>query len=280
MRRHRHPACARALPDRHRHGVRSSRPLLDRAARTDRRVGRGPRRHVVDGVLRVCGVRTARDDPVGRCPADDLTFRYMQARAVTVGDVPCWALRVTYVGELGWELYPSDRVRRAPVGHAARRPVGHSAWCPAATAPSTRCGSRRATGSGAADITSETDPYSSGLGFAVRAGRDFLGEGALPAAPGGPSRLVCLVLDDPQSVALGNEPVRDADETVVGRVSSGGLGYSLERVDRLRVVAGRARRGRHQAVGRGVRRDGGCNGDGGAALRPCRSPHPSLTRIS
>ena len=29
----------------------------------------------------------------------------MQARRVTVGDVPCWALRVTYVGELGWELY-------------------------------------------------------------------------------------------------------------------------------------------------------------------------------
>ena len=37
------------------------------------------------------------------------------------------------------------------------------------------------------------------------------------------------MLDDLRSVALGNEPVRDADETVVGRVSSGGLGYSLER---------------------------------------------------
>ena len=37
--------------------------------------------------------------------ADDLTFRYMSARRVTVGDVPCTAMRVTYVGELGWELY-------------------------------------------------------------------------------------------------------------------------------------------------------------------------------
>jgi 4-methylaminobutanoate oxidase (formaldehyde-forming) len=36
-----------------------------------------------------------------------------------------------------------------------------------------------------------------------------------------------LVLSDPRSVALGNEPVSLADGTIVGRVSSGGLGYSL-----------------------------------------------------
>ena len=51
------------------------------------------------------------------------------------------------------------------------------------------------------DITSETDPYSSGLGFAVRAGTEFLGATALPAPSGGSSRLVCLVLDEPRSVA-------------------------------------------------------------------------------
>ncbi|HEX4983244.1 MAG TPA: FAD-dependent oxidoreductase, partial [Ilumatobacteraceae bacterium] len=160
--------------------------------------------------------------------ADDLTFPYMQARSVTVGDVPCWALRVTYVGELGWELYPAieygvrlwdtlldtGRPRGlVPGGYRAidslRVEKGYRVW--------------------GSDITSETDPYSSGLGFAVRAGRGFLGEAALPAPSGGPSRLVCLVLDDPRSVALGNEPVRGADTTVVGRISSGGLGYSLER---------------------------------------------------
>ena len=43
---------------------------------------------------------------------DDLTFPYMQARRITVGDVPCWALRVTYVGELGWELYPPTEFGR------------------------------------------------------------------------------------------------------------------------------------------------------------------------
>ena len=58
--------------------------------------------------------------------ADDLTFRYMQARHVTVGDVPCWALRVTYVGELGWELYPTIEygVRLWDTLLEAGRPLG------------------------------------------------------------------------------------------------------------------------------------------------------------
>jgi len=78
-----------------------------------------------------------------------------------------------------------------------------------------------------ADITSETDPLSSGLGFAVRTAKDFLGRDRLGDGPGA-QRLACLVLDDPRSVALGNEPVKDGT-AVVGRVSSGGLGYSLGR---------------------------------------------------
>ena len=50
---------------------------------------------------------------------DDLSneaFPYMRAREIAVGPVPCLALRVTYVGELGWELYCADGVRSAPVG--------------------------------------------------------------------------------------------------------------------------------------------------------------------
>jgi glycine cleavage system aminomethyltransferase T len=41
-------------------------------------------------------------------------------------------------------------------------------------------------------------------------------------------RLACLVLDDPRSVALGNEPVRIGGD-VVGRVTSGGYGFAVER---------------------------------------------------
>jgi 4-methylaminobutanoate oxidase (formaldehyde-forming) len=160
--------------------------------------------------------------------ADDLTFRYMSARRITVGDVPCVAMRVTYVGELGWELYaPAEYGLRlwdilveaghpsglVPAGYRAidslRLEKGYRVW--------------------GSDITSETDPYSAGLGFAVRLEKGgFLGWDAVaPLAPdGGTSRLACLVLDDALSVALGNEPVKDGD-AVVGRVTSGGVGYSL-----------------------------------------------------
>ncbi len=61
-------------------------------------------------------------------------------------------------------------------------------------------------------------------------GVDFVGREALVAArAAGPrKRLRCLVLDDPRSVALGNEPVR-VDGAIVGRVTSGGFGFAVGR---------------------------------------------------
>ena len=63
-----------------------------------------------------------------------------------------------------------------------------------------------------------------------RQGPTFLGREALVAAKAaGPrKRLRCLVLDDPRSVCLGNEPVR-VDGDIVGRVTSGGYGFAVER---------------------------------------------------
>ena len=81
------------------------------------------------------------------------------------------------------------------------------------------------------DITPDETPYEAGLGFAVALEKgDFIGRDALIAArAAGPrKRLRCLVLDDPRSVCLGNEPVRLGD-TVVGRVTSGGYGFTIER---------------------------------------------------
>jgi glycine cleavage system aminomethyltransferase T len=82
------------------------------------------------------------------------------------------------------------------------------------------------------DITPEENPFEAGLGFAVRLDKsaDFIGREALRAAKeAGPrKRLRCLVLDDPRAVALGNEPVR-VDGQVVGRVTSGGYGFAVEK---------------------------------------------------
>src|SRR3979411_161228 len=82
-----------------------------------------------------------------------------------------------------------------------------------------------------ADIGPESDPYSSGLGFCVKLEKgDVLARAALVPLQAKPAatRLACLVLDDPRSVALGSEPVRIAGE-IAGRVTSGGFGYSVGR---------------------------------------------------
>jgi 4-methylaminobutanoate oxidase (formaldehyde-forming) len=83
-----------------------------------------------------------------------------------------------------------------------------------------------------ADITPDETPYEGGLGFCVKLDKEggFVGRDALvEARERGPRRrLCCLTLEDPRSVALGNEPVRIGDE-VVGRVTTGGYGYSVGR---------------------------------------------------
>jgi 4-methylaminobutanoate oxidase (formaldehyde-forming) len=77
-----------------------------------------------------------------------------------------------------------------------------------------------------ADITPEDSPFEAGLGFAVKLDKQFIGRAALREEPA--RRLYCLVLDDPRSIALGSEPVR-VDGELVGRVTSGGYGYTVGR---------------------------------------------------
>ena len=79
------------------------------------------------------------------------------------------------------------------------------------------------------ELTPDYNPYEAGLGFAVKLDKgDFLGREALLERSEPTRRLVCLVLDDARSVALGSEPVRVHGE-IAGRVTSGGYGYTVER---------------------------------------------------
>jgi 4-methylaminobutanoate oxidase (formaldehyde-forming) len=157
-----------------------------------------------------------------------LDFPYMRARELAVGPVPCLAVRVTYVGELGWELYcPTefglrlwDELWRAGRAHglvaggyraidSLRLEKGYRVW--------------------GADITPDESPFEAGLGFAVKLDKgDFVGRDALLEGQEPERRLACLVLADPRSVALGSEPVRVRGE-LVGRVTSGGFGYTVDR---------------------------------------------------
>jgi glycine cleavage system aminomethyltransferase T/glycine/D-amino acid oxidase-like deaminating enzyme len=166
--------------------------------------------------------------PLTTADLSNESFPYMSARELAVGSVPCLALRVTYVGELGWELYcPSeyglalwDALWEAGRSHdlvaggykaidSLRLEKGYRVW--------------------GADITPEDTPFEAGLEFAVKLDKDeFIGREALDAGEPPTRRLRCLVLDDPRAVALGSEPVRLRGE-LEGRVTSGGYGYSVER---------------------------------------------------
>jgi 4-methylaminobutanoate oxidase (formaldehyde-forming) len=132
------------------------------------------------------------------------------------------------VGELGWELYcPTefglalwDAIWEAGRGlglvaggykaiDSLRLEKGYRVW--------------------GSDITPDETPLEAGLGFAVKLDKgEFVGRDALLAKREPERRLACLVLADPRAVALGSEPVR-VDGDPVGRVTSGGYGYSVER---------------------------------------------------
>jgi 4-methylaminobutanoate oxidase (formaldehyde-forming) len=158
-------------------------------------------------------------------------FPYMSVREITVGDVPVRALRVTYVGELGWELYcPTEYgVTLWRTLWEAGRPHGLVAGGYRAIDSLRLEKGYRVWG---ADITPDETPYEGGLGFCVKLDKPggFVGRDALvEASERGPRMsLACLTLADPRSVALGNEPVRIGGE-IVGRVTTGGYGYSVGR---------------------------------------------------
>ncbi len=182
--------------------------------------------------------------PLTTTDISNQAFPYMTARQLAIGSVPCLALRVTYVGELGWELYcPSefgmrlwDTIWEAGRGHglsaggykavdSLRLEKGYRVW--------------------GSDIGPEVNPYEAGLGFTVKLEKgDFIGRDALLNARESQleTRLACLVLDDPHSVALGSEPVRIAND-ITGRVTSGGYGYTVGRSIAYAYVPAAARPG-------------------------------------
>jgi 4-methylaminobutanoate oxidase (formaldehyde-forming) len=176
-------------------------------------------------------------------PADlsNAGLPFMTSQWTTIGDVPVRVARLTFVGELGWEIYASAEYGAALWSRlwAAGEPLGMLA------------GGYRAIDSlrlekgyrvWAGDVTPETTPDEAGLSFCVKLDKPggFLGADAIRAAraDGGPSRrLACLTLADPRAVAVGSEPVRvDQDDApggraegrVVGRITSAGYGYTVD----------------------------------------------------
>ncbi len=173
-------------------------------------------------------------------------FGFFNARRAYLREVPVTALRLSYVGELGWEIYTSADLglRLWDLLWEAGRPYGVLAGGRGAFNALRVEKGYRAWGT---DMTTEHDPYEAGLGFAVKEDKgDFVGrEALLERKEAGPRRkLVCLVLDDPNVVVMGSEPVW-ADSG--GRLRDQRRLRVLARTEhRLRLGAARARRGGDQ----------------------------------
>lgn len=157
-------------------------------------------------------------------------FPYLSSGEMTVGHIPVGAVRISYAGELGWELYtPSEyglalwdtlwdagqKYNVAAVGGGAfdslRLEKGYRLW--------------------GSDIHTEYNPFEAGIGFAVRMKKgDFIGRAALEKAKAeGVKRKLCaLVFDDPTVALMGKEPIFAPDsDTALGYVSSANYGYSV-----------------------------------------------------
>lgn len=155
-------------------------------------------------------------------------FRYFQARRAFLGQVPVTALRLSYVGELGWELYTTadlglklwDTLWAAGEEHGVLA-GGRAAF--------TSLRLEKGYRSFGADMTPEHDPFEAGLGFAVRMQKaDFLGRAALAERAARPPvrRLCCLTVADPYAVVMGKEPVYAGDRCV-GYVTSAAYGHTV-----------------------------------------------------
>jgi len=169
-------------------------------------------------------------DKVTKNNISNESFPYMTAQQITVGDVPVLAMRLTYVGELGWEFYP-------PMEYGLR--LWDTLWEAGQSEGLVAAGYRAIDSlrlekgylSWSAEISPDYTPFEAGLGFAVKLDKgDFIGREALLKlkSEGLQQKLCCMVLENDRVVALGNEPIRTPDgEKIVSWVVSGGFGYSV-----------------------------------------------------
>jgi len=154
-------------------------------------------------------------------------FPYFSAKQIYVGEVPVTALRVSYVGELGWELW-------APVEYGERlwetlweagqdldiRPMGAGAL------ESMRL--EKGYALWGTDIDTGATPDAAGLSFAVDLETDFVGKEGVQAdrAEGIDSVLTPITLDNSTDILSSGRPIH-ADGTAVGYVQAADFGYTI-----------------------------------------------------
>ena len=158
-------------------------------------------------------------------------FPFASTQTIEIAGAQVRALRITYMGESGWELHVPieksgevyDAIMQAGIPHgianagyraieSLRLEKGYRAW--------------------SSDITPADTPLHAGLGWAVKLKTDipFIGRDALEKLVSKPltKRLCCFLIDDPDVVLHGRESILRNDE-VVGYITSGGWGYTVNK---------------------------------------------------
>jgi len=158
----------------------------------------------------------------------DNAFPYYSARKISIGPIPVLALRVSYAGELGWELYSPaeyglglwDSLWKAGEQYdmiagglgafdSLRLEKGYRLW--------------------GSDIHTEYNNYEAGLDFVVKPNKgNFVGRDAVLRLKdqGIKRKLSCMTFNDPGRVVMGKEPILDGDK-VLGYVTSSNYGYTV-----------------------------------------------------
>jgi glycine cleavage system T protein len=170
---------------------------------------------------------------LSRLTSTDLStsaFPFGTSREIELGYATVRATRITYVGELGWELYVPTELAAGVyddvVAAGADLGIRHAGYH-AMDSLRVEKGYR----SWGHDIGADDTPLEAGLGFAVALEKkDFVGREALLRQQDRPlaRRLVMFTLHDAQPLLLGDEPIW-RDGVLVGRITSGAYGHTLGR---------------------------------------------------
>lgn len=168
-------------------------------------------------------------DVVSSVSKDDFSesgFGYHEVKKVHINGIPVTAIRLTHVGELGWELVTSaeNGQRLWDTLFTAGQPHGIAAAGRIALNALRMEAGYRDWGS---DMTTEHDPYEAGVATTIDARKSgYVGHGALRSRYRPSRKLRSLVINDGRSVVLGKEPVFVAGQAR-GYVSSAAFGYSI-----------------------------------------------------
>jgi 4-methylaminobutanoate oxidase (formaldehyde-forming) len=171
--------------------------------------------------------------PLTDTDLSNAAFPFGTAKEIELGMGLARAHRITYVGELGWELYVSSDMARLVFDTILRAGAGHGLKLAGLHAlNSLRI--EKAYRHFGHDITDEDHVLEAGMGFAVKLDKgrgkfgDFIGREAVLRAKerGLKSRLLQFKLTDPEPLVYHNEPIW-AGKRIVGQVRSGAYGHTL-----------------------------------------------------